>query len=239
MPTALVIIDGALMEIGVLAAGETARAEDAEFARLKLNRLIDQWKTRELFAFAREHASYTFSTSSQSYTIGATGVFVGSRPVKIERANLVVVASSNLRQGLEVINSDQYGSLNLPATSGTPTKLYYQPLVPDGKLWPYPYPTVTTNKLELFYWLHLSTFAALATSVDLAPGYEEAITLCLAKKLCPAFGMPVSSDLRIEAARAEQYIRGPNSAAPKISTRDAGCPGGTGGSFDIKTGGFA
>jgi hypothetical protein len=138
------IIENALREINVLAAGESAAAEDLEFGRSKYNRMISDWATQRRTVFYIRNQAFTFTTSQQSYTFGPTGNFVpssptiGTRPARIERANLVIVSSTpNLEVPLPVINTDSYADLSIPALSSTlPERHYYEQTVPNGTLYP-------------------------------------------------------------------------------------------------------
>ncbi len=249
MATPQNLIDDALKEIGALAADESPASYETTFCLRKLNRLLDSWNTRKLFAYVINHNSYTFATSKQSYTIGpasSTPDFTAPRPVRIERANLVLVAGapdSNIP--LEIINTDDYAALQVPALSGLPTKLYYQPTVTKGTLWPWPYPTDTANKLELFTWNQLGSIASadLATAYALPPGYEDAIIYSLAESLLPSFPAFATPSLVATLERlgreARANISGLNSRIPKMDTQDWGIPASEGPSdFDYRTGGF-
>lgn len=232
--TAQTIAENALMEIGVLAQGEAASGADTEFCRGKLNRIIGVWRTRRLFVPYLSHDSYPWVTSKQSYTIGPSGAdFTAARPNRIEGANLIVVGSlTNTRNPLEIIDHQQYAAISIPALSGLPSRLYYQPTVPSGTLWPWPYPTDTTDQLELITWKQLAEFTDPSTGQDLADGYEEALTMDLAESLCSAYGKSVTPQLVEMARRAKAAIQSANTKAPLL-VNDA-CE--SGGGYRIETG---
>lgn len=240
------IINNAFTELGLIAAGESPASGDSTFGLEKLNRLLTGWATQRRMVFVMNHASYAFGSSKQSYTIGpaaTTPDFTATRPVKIERANVILVAGDpDVRAPLEVINTSDYASLGIPALSAEyPSKLYYQPTVSKGTLWPWPYPTNTANKLELFTWNQLAEIAVADVGVDypLPPGYDEAIILSLAESLCPAYGKQVSPELARMAQRARAAIAELNHAPPKTDL--SGGLGGDGGSWsrsDFLSGGF-
>lgn len=229
--TVLDVVSNAMIESGILAQGETASAEDADFAFKKLNRLVDSMNARGYAVYVTGHNSYAFAASQQSYTIGRgtapVANFVADRPVKITAANLIVVAANpDYRLPLSIIEVLDYAEIPVPAETGAePHTLYYQPTWPNGTLWPWPYPenaaAAIANKLELFTWTQITAFTALTDTFSFPPGYEDAITLSLAEIL----GGNVTDSLKDQARKARMTIQGVNSKAPKLQTRDSGMPG--------------
>lgn len=218
------IIDAAFTELGVKPVDQPLGPNESTWGFSKLNRLLGQWATRRLFVAYMSFTAYTFSASQQSYSIGPSGAdFTATRPVRIERANLVIVADSpDTEMQLEVINTDDYASLNIPALSSTiPTRLYYQATYPNGTLWPRPYPTTTTNKLRLFVWNQITEYAALSDTVTLPPGYLDAIVLSLAESMLAQYPTVAAAQYIIDGARrARAAIQGLNSVLPNIGTAD-------------------
>jgi hypothetical protein len=243
MTTAGDMISNSLMEIGALAQGETAAASDLAFGLSKLNRMLDLWNTRSLFVYCITNTSFPFSASQQSYTIGPAATsadFTATRPVRIDRANLVLVSSTpHVQTPLWVMNVDDYSSLRIPALSSTfPTRLYYQATYPKGTLWPWPYPTDVTNELELYMWTALSEFATTASTVSLPPGYEEALTLTLAESMCPAYGKQIDPGLARFASQARANVQALNSGALPLRSDVPQMSGGQAGFFNYRTGGL-
>lgn len=219
----------ALVDIGVLAIGQTISTEDLELCRTKFNRMLGQWNTQRRFAYYMRDQAFTITASQQSYSLGTSAnsadfvITAGTeRPVKIERARLVLVAPSpDSESELPVINWDQRANESTPALSATvPTRLYYQPTFPNGTLWPTPYPTTTTNKIRLFWWAQLAAIASgqTGTNVDLPPGYEDALTLSLSEIMCLPFGKGISQDLASQSRTARENIRALNSKPPLMVT---------------------
>lgn len=233
------IINAALEDLGVIEAGGTPASADSTLGLSHLNRLIDAWAAEQRFVFYESIAAYEFSTSAQSYTIGPSGTsasFTAARPVKILRANVIIVASTpDLHIPLRVYNTDDYASLALPAQSADyPHSLYYQPTLSKGTLWPYPYPTVTTNKLELVTWNQLAEISSAGTEYPLPPGYRDAIIRTLAESLAKPFGVSLDEDYHRLARNARASIAVLNSKPPTIDT----CLYGARRGYDITTGGF-
>lgn len=229
MATGSEIFTNALYEIGVYAAAETPSAEDLEFVRTKFNRLIGRWNTQKRYVFYTGHAQYTFGASQQVYTIGPSGAdFTAPRPLKIVQANLVLTAvTPYVFIPLQILDQAQYANLGVPGlTSTIPICLYYEPTNPNGSLYPWPYPTTTTNQLDLWTWNRLNSiaFADVTVEYDLPDGYEDALTLSLAETLCAPFGVDPPATLAMQASKARQAIQSLNTVPPLIRTRDAGIP---------------
>ena len=234
--TCLTLVSDALTEIGWLAQGETPTYNDGDYCRRRLNRMLDSWATRGLYCYYLDHTNHTFTTSAQSYTIGASGAdFTAARPEHILKANLM--SSDGYRTPLYVVEwPADYGRITAPATSGTPNTLYYQPTVPNGVLYPYPYPTDTASGLELFTTVALQTYSALNTAYHLPPGYQEAITCSLAELLCTAYGRPLTPELVTAARNARVNIQAVNNRTPLLLSD---YPDGADGDFDHHTGNLA
>ena len=231
MATGTELIQNAFIEIHVFEPGEPLNPEDSTFGLVKLNRLLDSWATKRLNVFYVGHASFAFGVAQQSYSIGPTGAdFTAARPTRIKYANVLLVSTTpNARIPLDVLNIQEYAALDVPAqTSSFPSRLYYQPTNPNGTLWPWPNPTDTANLLELFTWNQLSQIAVadVGDEYNLPPGYEDAITLSLARTLLSAYGKTLTAELKRDQQNAMADIQALNTQSPRLSSRDDGMPGG-------------
>ena len=232
----LTMLANALMEIGVLAQGETASANDAAFALSKCNRMLSSWNTRRLYCYYYSQAAYTLPVSSSSYTIGRSGAqLVADRPVKILAANML--SGGTTRYPLSVLSVEDSRITTVSVTSSTiPEWLYYQATYPNGTIWLSPYPTDLSNLLELFTMAQLSAFTSTADAISLPPGYEDAITYSLAESMCPAYGRQLSGELAMLASKARNNIQSLN-AVPRTMATDI--PSGGDSTFDYLTGNLA
>ena len=233
--SASTIIVNALIEAGWLAQGEPPNAGDANFALGKLNRILDQWAAKKVYAWAMQFLQFTLIPNLAPHTIGPTGVFaVPIRPVRLEGAALVLnnvtpnVDSPILKlRDAAWWNNQRVKSLS----SAVPTDVYYEPDVPNGSLYFWPVPNVAYG-VRLQIWQQLGKFASLASSYSLPPGYEEALTMTLAASLIG----PNSGALAIQAREAVATIQGNNCKSPRIATADHGMPGKRRGTFNYYTG---
>ena len=218
--TVQTLVGNALTELGLLAAGETLSANDGALGLSKLNRMLDSWNTRKLYVYVITKTSFAFGTSKQSYTIGPLGAdFTAARPVRIDRAQLIIVGTTDVQLPLRLLDVDEYSNLAVPKLASTfPTQLYYQPTFPNGTLWPWPYPTNTANKLDLNMWTQLSKFTSLNDSFAFPPGYEDAITYSLSESMGPSFGKTITEDLKELARKARANIQSLNVTSPLIKS---------------------
>ena len=231
------LISQALEEIGVLAGEETAKPGDAAFGLKKLNRILDSWNARKINIFNYDFTEYPLTANLQPHTIGPTGTFVvSSRPIEIPGAALVLTTSTpNVHCPLRIRDKDWWASQRIPGlASSIPSDLYYAPTVPNGSIYLWPKPD-TAYKLKLETGTILAA-VVLNTIMNLAPGYQDALTYTLALTLCPSFGKTADPLLLAMWQKAMQTIQGPNSKAPRISTRDFGMPSDGPGDFDYRTG---
>jgi hypothetical protein len=212
------LITDAMTEIGVLASGETASAADSTHVMGKLNQLFGLWNTEDRYVYVIDSEEFAFGTSKQYYTIGPSSAdFVTTRPLNLEPyCNLIIVGTTNFRRPLPLYTVSDWSAIGIPTLTSTfPTKVYYKPSYPNGTLYPWPYPTDVTNKLELFTTHQLAEVSSLVTTLALPPGYRAALTLSLAEFVSNSFGKQVTEDLRDFARKARASIAGANASIPR------------------------
>ena len=230
--TASEIVIAALKEILVVGVGQDARAEDVVDGLAKLNLLLDTWNAKRHAIYADQVVTGTLTPSLQPHTIGPTGTLVVTqRPVSIEYASLVI---GTTRQRINIRDMQWWSENTTPAMTGSePTDLNYRPDWPNGALYFWPVPTSA-------YGIELQTRRLLAQLVaadtfTLPPGYQEAILLTLAEKLCPMFEKSASQELKDGARDARATVFGNNDVTPRLVTAGSGLPGGDG-FWDYMTG---
>jgi hypothetical protein len=234
--TARNICSDALIEIGALAAGETAAPEDADLALGKLNRLLDNWNADRGAIYAEQSVSYVLTPSLNPHTIGPTGTFVVTqRPEAIDGATLII--DDDVRIPVRLRNADWYRALSIQTIESLiPTDLYFEATWPNGSIYLWPIPS-SAYHLELMTRRVLASLA-LSDTFTLPPGYQDAITLTLAESLVSPFGAAskVSPTLVNDAAKARARVWAANDRPRPLRTRDAGIPGDRRGTFNYLTG---
>lgn len=230
------LINNAFTELGVKPLGQALRANESVWGMTKLNRLLGQWNTRRLFVWVVAPSTFTMAAPVSAfalgephyYTIGLVGAatdfaVTGNRPPRIEDANLILRSSTPyVNIPLPVITTDDYAALSVPTlTSTLPIKLYYQPGWPLGRIYPWPFPTVLSNGLQLFLWNQFVKATGLNDVLDFPEGYEDALTFSLAESMIPTYPNAAAADAIVELAkRARTAIQSLNSPLPHIKTAD-------------------
>lgn len=228
----------ALLEVGILAAGETASAIDLGFTLTKLARLLDNWNAERAAVYATAFATYTMTAGLSPHTIGPTLAtwFATQRPVAIYGASLVLTGgSTGVFTGITLRDAQWWNAQSTPELESTyPTDLYYQPDWPNGSLFFWPVPQAAYD-VQLQIRVVLAELA-LDDVVTMPPGYLDATILTLAEDLCSAFGVPIPPTLPSKAAKARARIFANNDVTPRLRTQDAGMPSRAGGWFNWLTG---
>lgn len=233
MPTGRDLVKQALRELLVLNPTQDVNDDDAEFGLEVLNRLLDRWNASSWASFATPFAPFTLTPAIHPHTIGpSTATFAADvRPVAIDAANLII---NTVRMPIQIRTKDWYQALSTPEiTTTVPTDLYYEPAVPNGKLWLYPVPSAA-YQIEL--WTR-SAFAALtlAGSLTAPPGYHDALVKTLAEELQGPFRVSMPDRLPQLAREARALIFDNNVVMPTLNLRDAVIGVGPG-SFNYITG---
>lgn len=231
MATAADLIRRALKLLGVLAAGESLSAEDQADGVVELNQLLGSWANERLLVHGARRASYTLTPSLSPHTIGASGTFATTRPLRIDGAG-IIMPGTNTELPLDIIADAQYREIADKAlTSDVPTQLWVEWTHPNAKLWFWPVPTVAAT-LVLYTWSRIAEFAASDT-VSLPDGYENALAHALALQLAPMFGVEPSGALVANATEAVASIKRTNMQTPQAEVDGALLRRS---SFDIYTG---
>lgn len=211
MGTARDLIKNSLRLIGSISTGETLSADEAVDGLLALNNLVDSWSNEKLIInqFVREE--FTLTSGTQSYTLGATGALVTSRPIKIESASLEIQGASPYEVPMEIIDFDEWSRISdRSIQSSIPTKLYVEGSFPNSTihLWPVP---ASANKVVLYSRKPIASFALVDDNVSLPPGYLRALTYNLAIEIAPEYGKEPTSTVVMIAREAKENIKRTNS----------------------------
>jgi hypothetical protein len=245
--TALDVISDALIEVNMLAPGETPDGEVGSWAFRQLNYLLDVWAARSAYVYATEFNVYTLVPNLNPHTIGPTGTFViTQRPVKIVSANLLLNGSSTLVDCPINVRDDKWYAANQTKniTSTVPTDLYYSAGWENGQLFFWPVPSVGRD-VRLEIWTALAQYdqvndplAGPAAEGTLPQGYRAAMTFTLAQMLCPGGAKELHPVLAEKARQANKAVFGNNDQSPRIATQDFGMPkSGRRGQFNYGFGG--
>lgn len=204
MTTALDLINSAAQSIGVLRKSEDLDNDEASDGLVALNRMISSWSNDSLLIYARTLESFTLATSSLSYLLGPSQTLNTTRPVKIVHAS---IRSNGTDYDLEIIGAEEFESIPVKSVQGSPSDVMtYDNGYPYMTLRFYTLPAVG-DILRLLSEKVLTSFSALDTTVDLPPGYEEAIQYNLAFRLVPTYGVPMPPEILLMAKESLGSIK--------------------------------
>lgn len=237
MATAADLIDAALTEIGVRAAGETLSAAEASEGLSTLNRMLDSWAAERLAIYTISRTTWTITASDGSYTVGTGANVNRARPVSVDHVNYIDTSTDpDTEYPLAKLTEDAYAGITLKAlTSETPQAWYYNPTYPTGTLELWPVPTSSTLQGVMYAPTAVAQFTALTTAVSVPPGYERAIIKNLALELAPSYGKKVDAALAIQAQEAKATIKRANKRLADLTIDPAALIGSQSG-YDIYQG---
>jgi hypothetical protein len=202
MATVLDLATDALLEVGVIAAGEVASAQDGAFALRTLNRMVNAWKAERVYIYQTTRTEWAIVAADGSYTVGVGGDVNVLRPVHIDAVTILETATTPDQESapLREMTDMDWANLSVKAeTADSPSAFYYKPTYPLGTLELWPVPSSATLKGVLYAPEAVAEFAALATAVSLPPAYERLIVKNLAVELAPSYRAPVSPELKEQA----------------------------------------
>lgn len=203
--TAGSMIQDALEMLGIYAPGETVADSDAERCLGVLNKMIDSWSNEALTCVSIYDQAIPLQVNKASYTIGTqfgVGEFligtsgIGSspdinlpRPLKLldGPGTAYIVDTNNNRYDVDVVPRDKWNLIGSPdANTNIPSIVFYDPQFPLGVINVFPVPNVSYI-LHINSYLQLAEFPTLSATLQLPPGYEEAIVSNLAVRCKPYF----------------------------------------------------
>jgi len=240
MATARDVIQSSLREIGVLAGGETAGADDAVDGLATLNRLLNLWEAERLRIYTTTRTEWTITASTGQYAVGTGSTVNVARPMFVDHINLQDTSTSpDTETPLSKLTEDQWAAVQFKDQTATlPTHWYYNPTYATGTIDLWPVPTGTTLEGVLYAPTAVAQLAALTTAVSMPPGYEEMLVTALAVRLAPQYGREPSQALKDAAREAKATVLRSNKRLRDLSFDPGALIGtrGASGSYDIRQG---
>jgi hypothetical protein len=213
---------GALRLIGQIRQGQGPSPSQLADGLTTLNQMLDAWSAERTNIFNVATAAYPLTNSVGAYLTG-TGQTI-PRPVRIERAGILVPNPSNtaqyLRFGLRILKEREWDGIAVKiSTSPVPEKLYCDAAFPNATINLLPIPTFgsgTPSQLELSTWTVLTQFPDLVTDEEFPPAYTLAIQYNLAVLISttylPTIGDAALARVTSTAATSLAAIRALNAA---------------------------
>lgn len=185
----------ALLEINVLAAGESMSAKMEQFAFTRFQQQLNSWQADALTLAVQNRTTFTVPSGTSTVTIGPDAADITAiRPVYIQGINYVVPGSDPpVETPMGAMDDDQYMVLSIKTLeSSLPTLYYYQTSVTGANGEIFLWPTVTQDvEIALYLPTGVAEPATLTSTVQGPPGYAEAFLYDLAFRLCGPFGRPI------------------------------------------------
>ena len=193
------IIESALRKLGVLAEGQTPSAQNYADGMMALNTVISQLRAVGMPLWAR--SEYTFTPTTNTYTIGTGMTLSTPFPVKLLQA---FRTDTGAKIPLEIVAREDFNILPT-SSNGSPIKINYQPFVNYGNisLWPTPASTNTAT-ITLVYQRPYQYFTTSTETMDFPEEWYNAIIYHLAVRLAPEWGVPLP-DRQMLMQEAKMY----------------------------------
>lgn len=230
------IVTASLRLFGAIAPGESPTASEATDGLASLNRMIDSWSNESLMIYASIAETFALTPGVQSYTMGATGDFVTSRPMDI---GIVLLRDSTVSPAIEypveILNEQQWSDIRIKEIQSTlPLCVYLEKTFPNFTINVYPKPSAA-HSLVFYSEKPLTRIATLDTVLSLPPGYERALVYNGAIELSPEYGKQVSEVVMMAAIESKASLKRTNHTPQYLKCDSALVPSGR---FNIMTGGF-
>lgn len=207
------LANDALLDLGVLAAGEVGSNDDLTNALRAMNRLIDQWAAERLTIYTVTATQCTLVDGTQTYTVGAGGDFNVPRPTYIDHVTFKYTPAGGtfpIELPLSKFTDDEWAAQTIKTlTSTLPRGVYYNPTYPLGtiKFWPIPTSPPATLYATLYAPEQVGEFTDLNTVVSLPPGYRRFIVKNLAVELAPSYQRNVAPEIMMAASESKQAVK--------------------------------
>lgn len=197
------ILTDALIYVGAYAQGQTPNTDDMSLAFRVVNRKLDSLSAEKLSMVGMHRGSYAL-TGAASYTYGPAMTWAATaRPVKIKSAS--VVATNGTEKECRLPTADQWAQIPDKTRTGIFVEdLFYDQGYPTGVCYVSPMPA--TGNVILWTFELIPAFPSQTGTVDLAPGYTEAIVMIAAEELCIAFQRPVTQEMMMGMQQAKSVI---------------------------------
>jgi hypothetical protein len=219
MTTARDICTAALKITGVLAAGQTAQAEDINDAFDTLRRMLGMWQSRRWLVPALAELSFA-ATGDATYSIGPGGLLNVLRPDRIDDAFVRLLGTSGphfIDYPLQMLDSrEDYNAISFKGMASFPQCIFYQPTSPVGTLYVWPVPSAQ-YEIHVFFKAVLSNLVTLDALLTLPAEYEEAILYNLVGRLCLSYRVPMEPAVASLAAAGLNTVRMANARVPQLA----------------------
>ena len=238
MATVRAIVTDALMEIGVMAPGETLNDSLAALGLLRFQQLLDAWQAERLSLAVQTRTTFTLASGSSTVTLGPSGADVTilpAAPMWLDTVNYINPGSSPDQEvTIGQMDRDTYAGLTIKELgSALPTQCFYQRsnTTALGTLFLWPQVTQDVDMV-----LYSPQGTGVPTTLDDLivgpPGYARAFMKNLALELCSPTGTEPPALLPMQASAAKDTMQRPN-VMPGLKGVDPAVTRNTGAGYNI------
>jgi hypothetical protein len=192
-----------LIYVGAYAQGQTANPDDLSLAFRVINRKLDSLSAEKLTMVGMGRLAGQLN-GQPSYGLGPGQAWnVATRPIKIKSAS--TLANNNTESPARIVTADQWAQVPDKSRTGIFVEdLFYDNGFPTGVCYVSPMPF--SGQIVLWMFQAIPQLPAQTGTINLAPGYEQAILTIAAVDLCIAFQRPVTQELMTVAAQSKDVI---------------------------------
>lgn len=213
------LVTDALMEIGVIAPGETLSNDLGALGLLRFQQQMDSWQADRLTLAFQNRVTFTLVSGTSSVTIGPGGSVTTTpatttAPRWLDTVTYVNPAATGAAQEVKIgqMDRDTYARLTIKQLpSALPLQCFYQMDMTDALGTLFLWPQVTQNvTIVLYSPLGAGVPVTLDDVVIGPPSYAEAYMRELALRLCPPTGTAIPDGLPQLASAAKMRMSRPN-----------------------------
>lgn len=186
----------ALRDVGVVASGNPAQAEDLDVVLYTLNEIRDSMNANGQMSYTMEYHTFPIVATQEFYTIGPDGDFdIANRPTYIEVAMQTYPGNSAYQTPIRLVTMDEYAWIRTKQTTSTIANVFaYETGFPLGKI--YFWPLIQGGVSITFTILkHLETNLTLDDVVAWPPGYARMIRYNVICNISRMFGKTIPPDV--------------------------------------------
>ena len=178
-----------------------------------LQNMLSSWSSQGLIVPYSVTENFTLTIGQAVYTIGVTAdspnlITATGRPIRITNAFIRI---SNIDYGIDVnMSKDEYNALSSKDLEQRPTRLYYDPQYPNGKI-KFNYEADTTYAFHLISQKPLTNPSLVTTTFSIPLEYNRAIVYNLAIELAANTVNSLHTSVYTIAEESLDIIRNTNS----------------------------
>lgn len=209
----------ALLELNIIANGETPKAAYLATCMRRYNMILDTWKAQLSMIYQLKRELLATVANQASYTIGPGGNWNIARPEVINGAGFVNTAvnpAQPLETPMSIYVDEEWQAIGLKTqTSTVPWSIWYETTFPLGTIHVNPVPTVVAQ-VALYVPTPMTEAATLATVLYMPPGYRALSVYAVARDIASSFERTVSRDLNDKYKAALTVVKRGNAKPMKL-----------------------